>query len=24
VLGGGVEVVIDHLLQSGHQRFIQR
>jgi hypothetical protein len=24
VLGGGVEVFVDHLLQSGHQRFIQR
>jgi hypothetical protein len=24
VHGGGVEVVVDHLLQSGHQRFIQR
>jgi hypothetical protein len=24
VLGGGVEVFVDHLLQGGHQRFIQR
>jgi hypothetical protein len=24
VLGGRVEVFVDHLLQSGHQRFIQR
>jgi hypothetical protein len=24
VLGGGVEVLVDHLLQGGHQRFIQR
>jgi hypothetical protein len=24
VLGGGVEVLVNHLLQSGHQRFIQR
>jgi hypothetical protein len=23
VLGGGVEVLVDHLLQGGHQRFIQ-
>jgi hypothetical protein len=24
VLGGGVEVLVDHLLQGGYQRFIQR
>jgi hypothetical protein len=24
VLGGGVEVLVYHLLQGGHQRFIQR
>jgi hypothetical protein len=24
LLGGGVEVFVDHLLQGGHQRFIQR
>jgi hypothetical protein len=24
VLGGGVEVFVDHLLQGGHQRFVQR
>jgi hypothetical protein len=24
VLGGGVEVLVDHLLQGGHQRFVQR
>jgi hypothetical protein len=24
VFGGGVEVLVDHLLQGGHQRFIQR
>jgi hypothetical protein len=23
VLGGGVEVLVDHLLQGGHQRFVQ-
>jgi hypothetical protein len=24
VLGGGVEVLVDHLLQGGHQHFVQR
>jgi hypothetical protein len=24
VFGGGVEVLVDHLLQGGHQRFVQR
>jgi hypothetical protein len=24
VLGAGVEVLVDHLLQGGHQRFVQR
>jgi hypothetical protein len=24
VLGGGVEVLVDHLLQGGYQCFIQR
>jgi hypothetical protein len=24
VLGSGVEVFVDHLLQGGHQRFVQR
>jgi hypothetical protein len=24
VLGSGVEVVVDHLLQSGYQHFVQR
>jgi hypothetical protein len=23
VLGAGVEVLVDHLLQGGHQRFVQ-
>jgi hypothetical protein len=23
VLGGGVEVFVDHLLPGGHQRFVQ-
>jgi hypothetical protein len=24
MLGGGVEVLVDHLLHVGHQRFVQR
>jgi hypothetical protein len=24
MLGGGVEVLVDHLLHVGHERFIQR